>query len=201
MKALPYLPALLLLTIAACSAAEDTPAGPAGAASTETPEAPAASHSSSGFDWNIWAALVNSEPCDWLPDDFLVSIGIAGSGEGERSSTGLRCIWRNDDGTPAFSAGIQFFDSAVNLAGDRREAVRLVDEMPAFSLIGDASGSVTSIYRSDRGQLSMYPNSDDENVLIVINAHHTMQDTPEQKQEKSGRARAYVLELIAAYSL
>ena len=73
--------------------------------------------------------------------------------------------------------------------------------MPAFSLISDPGGTAAAVYRPDRGHPSLYPNSDDETALIVINAHHTVQDAPEQTQEQSGRVRAYRLELIAAYSL
>lgn len=198
------LPAFLLLTAAACGRADDAPAAsgplPAASSADTATEAPAPAASAS-FDWDKWAEVVNTDACGWLPDDFMASIGVDGPGETERSSSGSRCLWKSPDGAPLFSAGVHAFDSAVNLAGDRREAIRLAGEMPAFTFIGNLGGTVTSIYRSDRGQLSMYPNSDDESVLIVISAHHTMQDTPEEKQVKNDRVRAYTHKLLHAYGL
>lgn len=198
------LPALLLLTAAACGRAEDAPAAPDGApaVSADDSAADAAAPSAApGFDWDKWAEVVNSDACAWLPADFMASIGVDGPGETERSSTGTRCLWKSADGTAFFSAGIQAFDSAANLAGDRREAIRLAGEMPAFTFVGNLSGTVTSIHRSDRGRLSMYPNSDDESVLIVINGHTRTQDTAEEQQAKNDRVRAYTHKLIDTYGL
>ncbi|MFN4024001.1 MAG: hypothetical protein ACK4MQ_04160 [Hyphomonas sp.] len=201
------LPALLILTAAACGRADDAPAAsgvlPAAdaPAADSLPDAATPAAAAAGFDWDKWAEVVNSDACGWLPADFMASIGVEGSSETERSSSGSRCLWKSADGSILFSAGIQAFDSAVNLAGDRREAIRLAGEMPAFSFIGNLGGTVTAIYRSDRGRLSMYPNSDDESILIVINAHHTMQDTAEEKQAKNDRVRAYTHRLIDTYGL
>lgn len=204
MMLLRLLPALLILTAAACGSGEDRPATPDGApasGSADSAAGAAAPAAASGFDWDKWAEVVNSDACGWLPADFMATIGVDGPGEIERSSSGTRCLWKAADGSAFFSAGVQAFDSAANLAGDRREAVRLAGEMPAFSFIGNLGGTVTSIYRSDRGRLSMYPNSDDESILIVINGHHRTADTAEEKQAKDERVRAYTHKLIDTYGL
>ncbi len=208
MKALKILPLLALLSLAACGGSEpaapvEAPATPdAAPAAAEPGEAAAPVTSPAGnFDWDKWAAVVNENPCNWLPAEELAAIGITATGTLETTSTETRCLWTDAGGAQIFSAGVQTWDSAANLAGERAEQIKLAGEMGGFSLIGEPTGSVTAIYRRDRGRLSIFPNADEETAMILINAQKTMRDDDTAKASKDERAKAFALKLMETYGL
>lgn len=208
MKRLIILPALALLSIAAaCGGGEpaapvEAPVTPEAAPAAAEPGEPAAPVTAPGsFDWDKWAAVVNEDPCAWLPAGELAALGIPGAGSLEVSATESRCLWTGADGAQIFSAGVQTWDSAANLTAERAEQVKLAGEMGGFSLIGDSAGTVTAVYRRDRGRLSIFPNADDETAMIVLNAQKTMRDDDAAKASKDERAKAFALKLIEAYGL
>ena len=208
MKRLTFLPALALLSIAAaCGGSEpaapvEAPVTPEAAPAAAEPGEPAAPVATpSGFDWDKWAAAVNSDPCTWLPAEDLAAIGIPGTGTLETTAAESRCIWTDADGTQVFSAGIQTWDSAANLAAERAEQIKLAGEMGGFTLIGTSAGTVTAVYRRDRGRLSIFPNADDETAMILLNAQKTMRDDDAAKTSKDDRAKAFAEKLIETYGL
>ncbi|MEH6409317.1 MAG: DUF3558 family protein [Hyphomonas sp.] len=209
MKALKILPLLALLAGAgACGGSEpaapvEAPLTPEAASAATEPGEPAApvTAPAADFDWDKWAGVVNENPCTWLTADDLAGLGITGTGELENSANGARCLWKDVDGAQLFSAGIQTWDSAANLAGERQSQIGLVAEMGGFSRIGEGTGTVTAIYRARRGSLVIFPNSDDETVAIVLNAHKTMHDDAAIKAAKDERATAFARKLILAYGL
>ena len=73
--------------------------------------------------------------------------------------------------------------------------------MGGFSLIGEPTGTVTAIYRRDRGRLSVFPNADEETAMILINAQKTMRDDDAAKASKDERAKAFALKLMETYGL
>lgn len=208
MKALKILPALALLAAAsACGGDEpaapvDAPATPEAAPAAAEPGEPAAPvATSSGFNWDKWAAAANADPCAWLPAEELAALGIPGAGTLETTASETRCIWTDADGTQIFSAGIQTWDSAANLAAERAEQTKLASEMGGFTLIGDSAGTVTAVYRRDRGRLSIFPNADGETAMILLNAQKTMRDDEAAKASKDERAKAFAEKLIETYGL
>ena len=208
MKALKILPLLALLSLAACGGAEtaapvEAPATPEAApAAAEPGETAAPATTPAGnFDWDKWAAVVNENPCNWLPAEELAALGITAAGTQETTATETRCLWTDADGTQIFSVSVQTWDSATNLAAERAEQVKLAGEMGGFSLIGESSGSVTAVYRRDRGRLSVFPNTDNETAMILINAQKTMRDDDAAKASKDERAKAFALKLMEAYGL
>ena len=208
MKRLTILPALALLSItAACGGSEpaapvEAPATPEAAPAAAEPGEPAAPVTTpGGFDWDKWAAAANADPCTWLPAEDLAALDIPGTGTLETTATESRCIWTDEDGTQIFSAGIQTWDSAANLAAERAEQTKLASEMGGFSVIGGTSGTVTAVYRRDRGRLSIFPNTDDETAMILLNAQKTMRDDEAAKASKDERAKAFAEKLIETYGL
>ena len=209
MTALKTLPLLVLLALAgACGGGEpaapaEAPATPAAAPAAAEPGEPAAPVTATGgnFDWNKWAAVVNEDPCTWLPAEDLAALGITGTATAENTATESRCLWKEADGTQVFSAGVMTWDSAENLTGERLEQVKLAAEMDGFSQVGDASGTVTAIYRKSRGRLSIFPNADNETVMILINAQKTLRDDETTKASKDQRAEAFAEKLIETYGL
>lgn len=209
MTALKTLPLLALLALAAaCGGSEpaapaEAPATPEAAPAAAEPGEPAApvTAPSGSFDWDKWAAVVNADPCTWLPAEDLAALGITGTATAENTATESRCLWTDAEGAQIFSAGIQTWDSAANLTGERAEQVKLAGEMGGFSQVGDARGTVTAIYRRDRGRLSIFPNADNETAMILINAQKTMRDDEAAKASKDERAKAFALKLMETYGL
>jgi hypothetical protein len=208
MKALKILPLLALLSVTACGGAEttapaETPATPEAAPAAAEPgeTAAPASTPAGNFDWDKWAAVVNENPCNWLPAEELAALGITAAGTQETTATETRCLWTDADGAQIFSAGVQTWDSAANLAAERAEQVKLAGEMGGFSLVGNPAGTVTAVYRRDRGRLSIFPTADTETAMIAINAQKTMRDDDAAKTAKDERAKAYALKLIETYGL
>lgn len=209
MTALKILPLLALLAGAtACGGSEpaapvEAPLTPEAAPAAAEPGEPAApvTAAATGFDWDKWAAVVNENPCNWLPTDDLAALGITGTGELENSASGARCLWKDSDGAQLFSAGIQTWDSAANLAGERRSQIGLAADMDGFSLVGEGASTATAIYRASRGSLVIFPNSDDETAAIVLSAQKTMRDDEAAKTAKDDRATAFARKLIETYGL
>jgi hypothetical protein len=209
MKALQILPLLALLAGAsACGGSETAapvaaPLTPEAAPAAAEPGQPAApvTAPAAGFDWNKWAGVVNENPCNWLTPDDLAALGIPGAGELESSASGERCLWKDSDGAQLFSAGIQTWDSAANLAGERQSQIGLAAGMDGFNRIGESAGTVTAIYRASRGSLVIFPNADDETAAIVLNAEKTMRDGEAAKTAKDERATAFARKLIEIYGL
>ena len=209
MKALKILPIFALLAgAAACGASE--PAAPVAAPLTleaapaaAEPGQPAApvTAPAAGFDWDKWSGVVNENPCNWLTQDDLAALGIPGAGELENSASGARCLLKDSDGTQLFSAGIQTWDSAANLAGERQSQIGLAADMDGFNRIGESAGSVTAIYRASRGSLVIFPNADDETTAIVLNAQKTIRDGEAAKSAKDERTTAFARKLIEIYGL
>ena len=73
--------------------------------------------------------------------------------------------------------------------------------MGGFSLVGNPAGTVTAVYRRDRGRLSIFPNADTETAMIAINAQKTMRDGDAAKASKDERAKAFALKLMETYGL
>ncbi|ABI76657.1 putative lipoprotein [Hyphomonas neptunium ATCC 15444] len=209
MKALKILPLLALLAAAtACGGSEpaapvEAPLTPEAAPAAAEPGEPAApvTAATTGFDWNKWAAIVNENPCNWLPAEDLADLGITGTGVLETTPTQTRCLWKDSDGGQLFSAGIQTWDSAANLAAERQSQTRLAADMDGFNRVGEGAGTVTAIYRSSRGNLVIFPNSDDETAAIVLSAQKTMRDDEVAKTVKDERASAFAGKLISSYGL
>jgi hypothetical protein len=208
MKALKILPLLALLSVAACGGSEpaapvEAPATPEAAPAAAEPGETAApvTAPAGSFDWDKWAAVVNENPCNWLPAEELSALGIPGAGTQETTATETRCLWTDADGAQIFSAGVQTWDSAANLAAERAEQIKLAGEMGGFSLVGETNGTVTAVYRRDRGRLSVFPNADNETAMILINAQKTMRDDEAAKASKDERAKAFALKLMETYGL
>ena len=208
MKALKILPLLALLSLAACGGAEtaapvEAPATPEAAPAAAEPGETAAPVAAPGgnFDWDKWAAVVNENPCNWLPAEELAALGITATGTQETTATETRCLWTDANGAQIFSAGVQTWDSAANLAAERAEQVKLAGEMGGFRLVGETTGPVTAIYRASRGSLVIFPNSDGETAAVVLNAQKTMRDDDAAKASKDERAKAFALKLMETYGL
>ncbi|PKP80721.1 MAG: hypothetical protein CVT79_13975 [Alphaproteobacteria bacterium HGW-Alphaproteobacteria-18] len=209
MTALKILPLLALLAgAAACGGSEPaapvetplTPKAAPAAAELGEPAAPVTAPAA-GFDWDKWAAVVNENPCSWLTPGDLAALDLPGAGELENSASGARCLWKDSDGAQLFSAGIQTWDSAANLVGERQSQIGLVADMDGFSRIGEGTGTVTAIYRASRGSLVIFPNADDETAAIVLSAQKTMRDDEATKAAKDERAAAFARKLIETYGL
>jgi hypothetical protein len=209
MKALKFLPLLALLAGAsACGGSEpaapvEAPLTPEAAPAAAEPGQPAApvTAPAAGFDWDKWAGVVNENPCNWLTPDDLAALGITGSGELENSASGARCLWKDSDGAQLFSAGVQTWESAANLAGERQSQIGLAADLDGFNRIGESAGSVTAIYRASRGSLVIFPNADDETTAIVLNAQKTIRDGEAAKSAKDERTTAFARKLIEIYGL
>lgn len=207
MSTLKILPLIAALAISsACGGSDttapvETPVTPEAAPAAAEPGEPAAPVTAGSFDWDKWAAVVNENPCNWLGAEDLAALGIPETGTPETTASETRCIWKDAGGAQVFSAGVQTWDSAANLTSERAEQVKLAREMGGFSLIGNSDGTVTAVYRRDRGRLSIFPNADNETAIILINAQKTMRDDDAVKAEKDERAQAFALKLIEAYGL
>jgi hypothetical protein len=209
MKALRTLTLLALLAgAAACGAREPAapvaaPLTPEAAPAAAEPGQPAAPVTvpAAGYDWDKWSGVVNENPCNWLTPDDLAALGIPGAGELENSASGARCLWKDSYGAQLFSAGIQTWDSAANLVGERQSQIGLAADMDGFNRIGESAGTVTAIYRASRGSLVIFPNADDETAAIVLNAQKTMRDEEAAKTAKDERAAAFARKLIEVYGL
>lgn len=207
MNTLKILPLVAALAMSAACGGSDTaalveaPASPEAAPAADEPIEPSAPVTAGNFDWDKWAAVVNENPCNWLPAEELAALGIPGTGTSQTTATETRCLWKEADGAQVFSAGVRTWDSAVNLTGERVEQINLAGEMGGFSVIGNSAGTVTAVYRRDRGRLSIFPNADDETAMILINAQKTMRDDDAAKAAKDERAQAFALKLIETYGL
>ncbi len=206
MKALQVLPLLALLALA-CGGSEPAPPVEAPltpeAAAAAGPREPAVpvTAPAGDFDRDRWAGVVNGNPCTWLTPEDLAAFGITGTGELENSASGARCLWKDADGAQLFTAGVQTWNSAANLVGERQSQIGLAADMDGFSLIGESAGTATAIYRASRGSLVIFPNSDDESAAIVLNAQKTMRDDEAAKAAKDERAAAYARKLLEVYEL
>lgn len=204
LKILPLIAALAMSS--GCGGSDtaapvETPATPEAAPAAAEPGEAAAPVTTGIFDWDKWAAVVNENPCNWLPADDLAALGIPETGTPETTASETRCLWKDAEGAQVFSAGVQTWDSAANLTGERAEQVKLAGEMGGFSIIGNSAGTVTAVYRRDRGRLSIFPNADNETAMILINAQKTMRDDDAAKAAKDERAQAFALKLLETYGL
>lgn len=207
MNTLKILPLLAAIAMSSGCGGSDTaapveaPATPEAAPAVAEPGEAAAPVTTGNFDWDKWAAVVNENPCNWLGAGDLAALGIPETGTLETTATETRCVWKDAGGAQVFSAGVQTWDSAANLTGERAEQGKLAGEMDSFRLVGNSDGTVTAVYRRDRGRLSIFPNADNETVMILINAQKTMRDEDAAKAAKDERAQAFALKLLETYGL
>jgi hypothetical protein len=154
-----------------------------------------------GYDEDHWEALVSADPCEWLPTATLSALGMPLEGTLETLAAETRCVWTDAEGGTVFSASIQRWDGPANIVGERQSQIALAAEMGGFRQIEGGSGTVTGIYRTSRGSLVLFPNADDQSVLVALNARKTARDDEATKAAKDERANAFAQALIEAYGL
>ena len=205
MAAQRALPMLMALGLAACGGGGSDPTTtvptapdpPAAVASAD----PAPAAVAGGFQWQRWAAVVDQDPCGWLSADDLAALGITGTGVRETTANETRCQWQDAQGRPIFSVGVQTWDSAANLIAERAEQLGLADDRGGFIRVGASAGTVSAVYRRNRGRLSIFPNAADQTSMILINAQKTLRDDPPTAAAKDARAQAYAVRLIESHGL
>ena len=193
-----YLAAAILVT--GCEAKDASPASAEAAEKAETTAA--ITSPDDNFDWDKWAAVANENPCNWLTQEELASVGISTPGQYEFSSSGTRCIWSTPDGGRLFSAGIVVWPGgAENLIGERKAQILETQKGSLFEKIGSGTGSVVAIHRRDRMNVSVFPNSGRETVMIHINGIPVRNDPDDVKEAKRARLVGYTELLLNKYDL
>lgn len=195
----------MTLAIALLISVVSASAGPVAASGNRlrsvSDETQASAPTSGGFDWNKWAAVVNENPCGWLTPAVMSKLGVSTAGQREVTRMQTRCVWRASDGGLLLSASVMTWESAANLAAERESQKKLARDMATFQAVAGSRGTVTAVHRLDRGQLTIFPNSNDETAAIVISGHPVRGESEEIRTQRLERAEAFATALIATYGL
>lgn len=147
----------------------------------------------SGFNWDKWAAALNDDPCNWIPQEEIAR--LYGAGVKKESSITRKdstCKWQDTQGKPVLSLSVHTWESAKEVNHERDAQISQVkNQNPTpFSEIPSIHKVTTNVLRKDRLTVYIFANADKETAFVTINGHRTLNEKPEMKKLRRERLDA-----------
>ena len=156
-----------------------------------------------GFNWDNWADAVNTNPCRWFSQMQLAELlGEGVQSKANEAATSSSCQFTAADGGLLLTASVRSLSSSSDVQHELSAQKTQIEQYGTqrFAYVTTANHAVTAIIRNDKLWLNVFANSDNESVMIHLNGHPVLRQSPEQKAERKARLLKFADAVFTRFS-